>query len=231
MFNIYNSTKSWAQKKKLNVYFSKELDSTNTYAKNTTDNLDLVITEFQSSGKGRADNTWTSPNAGDGLLASFVFEFSTTPQPITTALVGLCLYQSLSEVFPDFNWSIKAPNDIWLDDKKIAGILCETLSVGDKHKLIIGVGANFLSHPNLDTATSFPKGEIKEKTYLEFLESFYNNLNTFSLHFFNSELSDEHNEGLLEALNNCSYYKSPILKLSSKCDIVFEDKTLSWYSL
>ena len=231
MFNIFNSTNSWAKKKQLRTFAAETLESTNAFAKETSEDFNLIITDQQTAGKGREKNTWLSPKNGGGLLCSFIFNFAKTPQPLTTALVGLSLYNSLEHVFSDLNWSIKAPNDIWLEDKKIAGILCETLSSGNEHKLIIGLGVNFLSHPNLDTATSIPNEHITEELYINFLNYFLSNLSNASNSFLNDHLAEDHREELIIALNNCPYYTQPILDISPQCDLVFEDKTVNWYSL
>jgi BirA family biotin operon repressor/biotin-[acetyl-CoA-carboxylase] ligase len=53
--------------------------------------------------------------------------------------VGLAVVQSLHPAL-----KLKWPNDVWLDDRKLAGILIETTSVGDLRYAVIGIGVNLL---------------------------------------------------------------------------------------
>ncbi|MEI8168342.1 MAG: biotin--[acetyl-CoA-carboxylase] ligase [Rhodoferax sp.] len=102
----------------------------------------LLVTEQQTAGRGRLGRDWQS---GAG-----------TPQPGATALtfsVGLPLYpvdwsglslavgvSVVQSLHPDLR--LKWPNDVWLNDRKLAGILIETASIGAQRYAVIGVGIN-----------------------------------------------------------------------------------------
>lgn len=91
-----------------------------------------------------------------GLLfaSSWSYLQNEAPQPVLVPRVGLALLRSVKTVWPFLDWSLKSPNDLFLNDKKIAGLLLETLSQGDEYRLIVGLGFNILQSPaDLDTAT------------------------------------------------------------------------------
>ena len=67
--------------------------------------------------------------------------------------------------------SFKWPNDIFVNEKKICGILQEVITVENKNFLIIGIGINVLSNPKIDTkykTTSILK-ESNKKPQIELL--------------------------------------------------------------
>ena len=70
-----------------------------------------------------------------------------SPQPIMAPLIGLALLKSCQFVWPNLKLSLKAPNDLFLMHKKVAGLLTESIQQGDKHRLIIGLGMNINDHP------------------------------------------------------------------------------------
>jgi BirA family transcriptional regulator, biotin operon repressor / biotin---[acetyl-CoA-carboxylase] ligase len=125
------------------LYFNK-LSSTSSKAErlinsNTAQGNFLLLAGEQSSGKGRGKNLWSSPVGGLWLTAAlYGFNF----QPNITIFTGICIHKTLTELFPSISnkLKIKWPNDIYLNDKKLCGILSNNLS-GRKYHLI-GIGLN-----------------------------------------------------------------------------------------
>lgn len=125
-----------------------ELTSTNSYAKDHMASLntgDVIYTEKQTAGKGRHGKTWEAP-AGKNLSFSIVIKdipshCQTFPY-IQTA--SLAIYEALNQLSIKEHW-IKWPNDIYVSDRKIAGILCESILTRDKMNLVIGIGININS--------------------------------------------------------------------------------------
>lgn len=125
----------------------------------------LVIADAQSNGKGRNQNIWHSPSGG--LWFSYCVKSSIVSHQVTL-LLGLLLRDTLAKQYPDLESSlrIKWPNDLMLNDKKMAGILVKYL----QGYLIIGIGINTnnavpdLSGPwkpiNLKDLLSFPVSHI-----------------------------------------------------------------------
>lgn len=133
------------------LYF-EETSSTMDEAKRAIDNGQgedlLVCADYQSRGRGRiADRKWES-GRGQNLLFSRVVSPSKIKGTLPLSLqVGYGLFsffnryfESLPSVFHhlDFNCQIKWPNDIYLNGKKLSGVVCETY----KSFYIIGIGIN-----------------------------------------------------------------------------------------
>ncbi|HPW66638.1 MAG TPA: biotin--[acetyl-CoA-carboxylase] ligase [Salinivirgaceae bacterium] len=140
------------------ILWFEELSSTNKTAWEYIDKQSgfCVATGFQSSGRGQSGNSWTSePNKN--LLASYIFTLDIKPAEcfaisMITSLAVVNLLNSYSCAA-----KIKWPNDIIVDNKKIAGILIENIVSGDKiEKSIIGIGLNLnqIEFAGLPSATS-----------------------------------------------------------------------------
>lgn len=153
-------TRTWADRNRLSVEYSKQTHSTNSIAKESrrAGNY-LLITDHQTQGRGRGANTWTDVAPGSCLLSSWVFTLAEPVQPIASPLIGLALYEAAGQVWPELDWSVKAPNDLYLLDKKVAGLLLETVSVANEHRFIVGLGMNVSSHPDVPGA-----GHLEEYT-------------------------------------------------------------------
>ncbi|HEY8271404.1 MAG TPA: biotin synthetase [Pseudobdellovibrionaceae bacterium] len=147
-------TKKWAESNRLFVHYEASMGSTNDRAKGLAfeerllqEGLCLFLTDDQTAGRGRGKNIWLNSKPGSALLSSWSYLLNMKPQPTTSCLVGLAVYRALSTTWPFLNWNIKAPNDIYIDDKKIAGILLESVIQGDETRLILGLGINVLASP------------------------------------------------------------------------------------
>ena len=129
------------------IYFD-EINSTQIYAKEQAKLGELnkiYIAKTQTSGIGRNGHLWTS-NKG-GLYFSFITECYSE---IYTITVGVAVYKALEELY-GIKTKIKWPNDILLNNKKVAGIICEKIN----NVIVVGIGIN----------TNFEEeklGEIKE---------------------------------------------------------------------
>ncbi len=125
------------------IYFNKLTSTSLKAEKLINDNIAqgnfLCLAGEQSSGKGRGKNSWLSPAGGLWLTAAlYGFDFKSN----VTIFTGICIHKTLSELFPSISdkFKIKWPNDIYLNDKKLCGILSNNLS-GKKYHLI-GIGIN-----------------------------------------------------------------------------------------
>ena len=128
----------------------KTLDSTNQYLQNLlnegadiADNI--VVTDFQTSGKGQGKNVWQSED-GKNLLFSIALDMSflkAEKQFFLTQMVSVAMINVLKKYLPEESLFIKWPNDIYFKDKKIAGILIKNeikgMMMGTS---IIGIGLN-----------------------------------------------------------------------------------------
>jgi BirA family transcriptional regulator, biotin operon repressor / biotin---[acetyl-CoA-carboxylase] ligase len=102
------------------------------------------VAREQSQGRGRQGAPWVSP-PGENLTFSVVLRFPRTPAPISSfpLVVGLALYDALVSYVPaGARLGIKWPNDVYLEHKKLAGILVEGRRDANEHALVVGVGLN-----------------------------------------------------------------------------------------
>jgi BirA family transcriptional regulator, biotin operon repressor / biotin---[acetyl-CoA-carboxylase] ligase len=106
----------------------------------------IVAAFEQYAGKGYGSNSWESA-AGENLTVSYLLRPGFLPphqQFWLTRIVSLALRDTVSNyVLPHHKVSIKWPNDIYVDDKKIAGILIENNILGETiRESICGIGLN-----------------------------------------------------------------------------------------
>ncbi len=121
------------------------VDSTNTYAKNRFGELadgTLVASTFQSAGRGRLGRKWESP-ANVNWYVSLVAKQVSSPV-LCGAALGLAALETIRELAPELRPFLKWPNDVYLGDAKIAGILCESTTIegGRVSGLVAGLGLN-----------------------------------------------------------------------------------------
>lgn len=103
----------------------------------------ICMAKIQTAGRGRNNKKWHSPECGNLYLS---YKFQTEQLKETLSLlslrVGLMGIEMLKHFYPNEPFKIKWPNDIYLMDKKLAGILIETASGLKGHEVIIGFGIN-----------------------------------------------------------------------------------------
>lgn len=157
-------TSRWAEGSGISCVYQPTMPSTNDLAKDeafgaaTEHSLRLYLTDLQTKGRGRGGHTWTSPASGSSLLSSWSFEVEAAPQPWQTARTGLGLFRAALATWPTLEWSLKAPNDLYIGEQKVAGLLLETVSQGDEARLIVGLGLNVFESPSeVPAATSVLK--------------------------------------------------------------------------
>jgi len=133
-----------------NLIEKKSLESTNNYAKEllSKDFLpegSMIFTENQKIGRGTGDNKWES-EIGKNLTVSFVlypFFLQVKDQFVLNMSVSLAVYDFVKGYIPNNEVKIKWPNDIYIDEKKVAGILIENSIQGSEfQQSIAGIGIN-----------------------------------------------------------------------------------------
>ena len=120
-------------------------DSTNTFAKDLAalpaSGLTVICADTQRAGRGRADNSFFSEAKG-GLFASLVcFVADIRDHFICNRAISLAICDAVQNRFESSPLFIKWPNDIYWQDKKLCGILLETIPNRFNH-IIIGLGIN-----------------------------------------------------------------------------------------
>ncbi len=134
-------------------FYFDEIDSTNSFVLKHAEELksgDICIAEYQTAGRGRRGRKWASPY-GSHLYASMMWQFPRgTAQATGLSLVAGCSLAAVLQQLGLNEVAVKWPNDIYLEGKKLAGILVEMTGQADGVCLVvIGIGVN-LSMP--DTA-------------------------------------------------------------------------------
>ena len=178
---------------KLNITIFDELDSTNTYLKKVGSSCkkenQLVIALSQTGGRGRMGRSFYSPN-GTGIYFSLLLhpEFSAEKSLLLTVMAAVSVAETIMK-YNSNDVKIKWVNDIYIDGKKVCGILTEGSINADK-KLdyaVVGIGINLIAPENgfpddiKDIATSiFPgkdKENIKEKIVADVVNKFFDMYN------------------------------------------------------
>lgn len=129
------------------VYYFEEIDSTQNFAEQIAldekENGTIVIAEKQTAGKGRLDRKWTSPKGGIwfSLIIHPKFDVSTSTLVPIAGAVALAM---AIKITLDIDVSVKWPNDITLNGKKVAGMLVDaSFQANNIDYLILGIGINF----------------------------------------------------------------------------------------
>lgn len=124
----------------------EQIDSTNTWAKMHPDRwaaagVTLITASGQTAGRGRFKRHWVSPSHLN-IYATFCFWMDAQRKDIgqIPQLLALTTAQMLEK--EGFSPTIKWPNDLLLQGKKVAGILCETILEGEKRGIVCGIGLN-----------------------------------------------------------------------------------------
>ncbi len=135
----------------------------------------IVITDYQENGKGQHGNIWLSEPGKNLLFTICLAPESLAPnkQYLLNLVSSLAIHKALSSVLTLSKVEIKWPNDIYVDDKKIAGILIETsISKGKLEQVYCGIGINVNQrHFDLPLATSLKITTGRELDRDEILES------------------------------------------------------------
>lgn len=135
------------------VFGHEEIDSTNLELarKNLADlpEFSAVIAGSQTLGKGRLGRSWQSPAGSSLSLSVLIRPASEQERQWLTLIAALAVSEALSDL--GINAGIKWPNDILVQGKKLCGILASA----EQDAVIVGIGVNIKSHPELiDTAVA-----------------------------------------------------------------------------
>src|SRR5262245_20640762 len=104
----------------------------------------LVLAERQTAGRGRGANRWCS--ADGALTFSLVLEarrdrLPPDRWPQVALVAGVAVCEALEGLAPRAELRVKWPNDVYLADGKVCGILCESIP-GMSDRIVVGIGVN-----------------------------------------------------------------------------------------
>ncbi len=128
------------------LLYYPSVDSTNTEAKRLIKSgmaaPFLVTADYQSAGRGSKGRSFFSP-AGTGIYMSLTVAANISPDTVKITSSAAVAVKAAAERLSGKRLRIKPINDIYLEDKKICGILCETVYDGSENAfVIVGVGMN-----------------------------------------------------------------------------------------
>ena len=193
-------------KKRKFEYFDV-IDSTNLYLKNNvSDSMPVAVSDSQTMGRGRLGRSFYSHG---GIYFSVPYKFTSDEKYLSflTLSAGLAVRQAIKNV-TGLCAFIKWPNDIYLNNRKICGILVETLVSGSDVTAVVGIGIN--------TDTSDFPDDINNKAGSLNLKSFGGDnisliadiINILDDLVFNKNITNEDNEEIdnfVGLLNEYSY--------------------------
>ena len=145
---LHAPTSSWL--KRLDIV--PAIDSTNTalIARAQGESIDghVLMAELQTQGRGRRGRKWISP-FGRNVMLSTGFQLSAQSSNIgsISLAIGVAVAKAIEEV-TNLSIQLKWPNDIYLNDQKLGGILIDLLHAGPPVKLLLGIGLNIHAAPD-----------------------------------------------------------------------------------
>jgi BirA family transcriptional regulator, biotin operon repressor / biotin---[acetyl-CoA-carboxylase] ligase len=144
--NLLDADKILGMLKDNRVTVLPVVDSTNQYLLDRINELvsgDACIAEYQQAGRGRRGRQWVSP-FGANLYLSMFWRLEQGPAAAMglSLVIGIVMAEVLQRLGAD-QVRVKWPNDLYLNDRKLAGILVElTGKTGDAAQLVLGAGIN-----------------------------------------------------------------------------------------
>lgn len=175
----------------MNIIHLDTIDSTNNYAKANIDELadrTIISARTQTKGRGQFEKKWVDLGR-ENIYMTIVLkpseDFLQKYVNLTKYLAD-CLCELLKEI--GLAPSIKLPNDVLINGKKVAGILAETITKGQKSKgIILGIGINLnasidslskIDLPatalNIETGSEINKKEFMQKLLDKFFDGYDN---------------------------------------------------------
>jgi len=137
---------------RLKKFVFKNVNSTNDLAikiiMNSNNKSGMVIADKQKKGRGRYGKKWTSYKGN--LFVTIFFNFDKINVSLKKMTYLNCsLIKKLLSFYYKKKISIKAPNDLLINKKKISGILQEMIKKDNNNYMIVGVGINLIKNPKI----------------------------------------------------------------------------------
>lgn len=235
-FEVGKVSAEWAERARIPFWYETQTHSTNDVAKEKASSeeepIRLYFTDFQTAGRGRGAHHWVTAQSGGALLSSWSFALSKNPQPVMAPAMGLAVYRAFSSTWPQAAFSLKAPNDLFLNDKKVAGLLLENVSEGSKNRFVLGLGANIFSAPELPSATALSDhlDLLTVQDWCQCLDRLLLEI-TMTLAGVSTELSWSQQKALVYALNLNPILQEKFLRVEPQGNLVKSSGVLRWSDL
>jgi BirA family biotin operon repressor/biotin-[acetyl-CoA-carboxylase] ligase len=212
-----------------------DVSSTNLYLrklikdKSINENI-LVSTNYQEKGRGQRSNIWESEK-NMNILISFLYVHTTNNYDLFkfNMLISLAIYDFLSKYFKT-GLKIKWPNDLMINNKKIAGVLVQNIESNFKSIIGVGININQKEFKNFSPqATSFSNELNKEFNRNVLILELMNNFENYLINYF--QFNDLKNSYMLKIykfkqqtnfLNNLKEFKGEIINFNSSGEIIIK---------
>lgn len=121
------------------VRYTPETGSTNADLVATPDAPEwtVLLTDFQSAGRGRRGRSWTAPEGSQLIMSVMVRPPSIQHLGTLPLATGLAIVEALP-IAAELKW----PNDVLVDGHKLCGVLAEAVSLGEHPAIVVGFGIN-----------------------------------------------------------------------------------------
>ncbi len=223
------------------IHEFEELESTNSYAFDLMSSgkicdREVILANSQSEGRGRQRRKWHSPNGN--LYFSLLLQ---TPIPVEkisqiSFVTIVALRSAMEKIFfpqrKEFSIKNKWPNDLIINDRKVAGILVESkVSQNISDFIVVGVGLNLESSPD---DAMFPAGSLKDfevtmsrqnivRNFLDEFDKFYQNWLSFGFAGIrNSWLSGAYRLGQEITVNQANSMKGVFVGVDEAGNLLLE---------
>ena len=173
---------------KLKKYSFKKVTSTNNTAirfiKNGIES-GIIISDEQTKGRGQTGNKWISKKGN--LFMTVFFEINKSLSLNKIIKLNILIIKKIIKKNTSSLITIKKPNDILLDKKKVCGILQEVIFKNNKKYLIVGVGINLINSPKVNKyettyLNNYKKKKInKLKLFNEIKSRYEKNINYYKI--------------------------------------------------
>lgn len=188
-FGIKHNLSDELKKKDIDVIYYDSIDSTNTEMKRRLyseklNNYTVIVADEQTGGRGRRGRDFLSPK-GSGIYFSIVLfpedNFDMSSFDLVTVRAAVAVAKSINEI-TDKEAKIKWVNDVFVDGKKVCGILSEADSDFENmhiKSIIVGIGINFSTKEEnfgelKNKAGSInPKGVLRSELCAKIISNFY----------------------------------------------------------
>ncbi|TGL60578.1 biotin--[acetyl-CoA-carboxylase] ligase [Leptospira sarikeiensis] len=216
--------------------FLSEAGSTNTILKGKEfPPGSWILADFQSSGRGRKGKTWSILGEEPFIFSGKFSSNENLRSPgLFSLYVGAAVAKTILSIYPSVSkreLKIKWPNDIYLDGKKVCGILIETEKEGEVWDWIVGIGINLYGTeaPDfLDEAGFVTQDQNEKGRRNRFLESLLPQLNDYAIAISSGENRTEFvNEKLLWKGETISWSENGEQKTATLLGVNEEGKLLA----
>jgi len=172
---------------KLKKFSFKKVASTNSTAIRlikSGEKNGIIISEFQTKGRGQRGNKWLSKRGN--LFTTIFFEINKKISLKKIINLNILIIKKIIKKNINSYISVKKPNDILINKKKVSGILQETIFKNNKKYLVIGVGINLINSPKVEKyettyLNNYRKKKInKLKLFQEIKINYEKNINHFN---------------------------------------------------